>query len=145
QSLTRTTRDQPNYPTLLEMKQKPALSLTRRATGEVPYEVGEFIDYELTVRNTGNVTLTAVTVEDGNAVITGGSPIASLAPGKSATVYARHEVTQADINAGQVVNQATVTGNDPNGDPIGETPSDNPDTPDQPNDPTLVEMTQDPR
>ena len=139
-----TTPDQPNDPTLVELTQKPALSLTKRAIDEGPYALGDFIDFELVVRNTGNVTLTNVEVKDGNAVITGGSPIASLAPGKSATVFARHEVTQDDIDAGQVVNQATVTGDDPNGDPIGEMPSDNPDTPDQPNDPTIVELTQKP-
>src|SRR5690606_32622852 len=76
--------------------------------------------------------------------ITGGSPIASLAPGKSATVYARHEVTQGDIDAGVVVNSATVSGDDPEGNPTPDVPSDNPDTPDQPDDPTVVELTQRP-
>src|SRR5690606_38065743 len=120
-----------------------SLSLIKRTTGEGPYALGDFIDYELIVRNTGNVTLTSVAVEDDNAVITGGSPIASLAPGKSATVYARHEVTQADIDAGIVLNQATATGDDPKGDPTPEVPSDDPDTP-EPNDPTEVDLTQRP-
>src|SRR3546814_7082155 len=79
-------------------------------------------------------------VTDGNAEITGGSPVASLAPNATATVIARHQVTQADIDAGTVVNQAKVTGEDPEGNPTPEVPSDNPDTP-QPNDPTVVELT----
>src|SRR3546814_14146182 len=54
-----------------------------------------------------------------------------------------HQVTQADIDAGIVVNQAKVTGNDPDGNPTPEVPSDNPNTP-QPNDPTVVELTQNP-
>src|SRR3546814_18256097 len=49
-----------------------------------------------------------------------------------------HQVTQADIDAGIVVNQAKVTGNDPDGNPTPEVPSDNPDTP-QPTDPTVVD------
>src|SRR3546814_14913512 len=77
---------------------------------------------------------------DGNAEITGGSPVASLAPNATATVIARHQVTQADIDAGTVVNQAKVTGEDPEGNPTPEVPSDNPDTP-QPNDPPVVELT----
>src|SRR5690606_24912254 len=84
------TPDQPNDPTVVEMTQEPELTLIKRATSEGPYEVGSFIDYELIVSNTGNVTLTDIEVEDGNAVIVGGSPVASLEPGKSATVYARH-------------------------------------------------------
>src|SRR5690606_932736 len=86
---------------------------------------------------------TDVTVTDGNAEITGGSPIVSLAPNVSATVLARHQVTQADIDAGTVVNQAKTTGNDPEGNPIDEVPSDDPNTP-QPNDPTVVDFVQKP-
>src|SRR5690606_6445566 len=95
------------------------------------------------VRNVGNVTLTDVTVTDDNAEIVSGSPIASLVPNGVATVIARHQVTQQDMDAGVVVNQAKVTGNDPEGNPIPEVPSNNPDTP-QPNEPTVVELTQKP-
>src|SRR5690606_18207147 len=134
---------QPNDPTVVDLTQQPELSLTKRATGEGPYAVGQYINYEITVRNTGNVTLTGVTVTDDNAEITGGSPVASLAPNATATVAARHQISQSDIVAGTVVNEATVTGNDPDGNPTPEVPSDNPDTP-QPNDPTVVELTQRP-
>ncbi|RQP12881.1 MAG: hypothetical protein EAS52_20130, partial [Parapedobacter sp.] len=134
---------QPNDPTVVELTQQPGLSLTKRSTGEGPYALGDYINFEITVRNTGNVTLTDVTVTDGNAEIVSGSPIASLAPNTSATVIARHLVTQTDIDNGTVVNQAKVTGDDPEGNPIPEVPSDNPDTP-QPNDPTVVELTQNP-
>ncbi|MFB2119287.1 gliding motility-associated C-terminal domain-containing protein [Parapedobacter sp. 2B3] len=134
---------QPNDPTVVELTQRPGLALNKRATGEGPYTVGDYIDFEITVTNTGNVTLTDVAVTDSNAEIVSGSPVASLAPNKATTVIARHQVTQADIDAGRVVNQAKVTGDDPDGNPIAEVPSDNPDTP-QPNDPTVVELTQRP-
>src|SRR5690606_11915330 len=80
---------------------------------------------------------------DNNAEITAGSPIAALVPNATAIVTARHQITQTDIDAGTVVNQAKVTGNDPEGNPTPEVPSDNPDTP-QPNDPTVVDLTQQP-
>src|SRR5690606_39203375 len=98
----------------------------------------------MVIRNTGNVTLTAIVVRDDNAEIVSDLPIASLAPNATATVIARHQVTQADIDAGIVVNQAEVTGDDPEGNSIPKVPSDNPDT-QQPNDPTVVELTQNPK
>jgi len=130
---------QPNDPTEVELAHRPGLGLTKRVMGEGPYRVGDYITFELVVTNTGNVTLTAVTVTDENAEIVSGSPIAQLIPGTSATVIARHRVTQADIDAGRVVNQASVTAEDPDGNPIPEVPSDDPTTP-QPNDPTTVEF-----
>src|SRR5690606_6940968 len=134
---------QPNDPTVVELTQRPGLSLTKRATGEGPYAVNDYINYEIVVRNKGNVTLTDVVVTDDNAEIVSGSQIASLAPNATATVIARHQITQADIDAGIVMNQAKVTGDDPEGKPTPEASSDNPDTP-QPNDPTVVELTQQP-
>src|SRR5690606_37044008 len=95
-----TTPDQPNDPTVVEMTQEPELILTKRAISEGRYEVGEYIEYEIIVTNSGNVTLTNVTVEDDNAEITEGSPVATMAPGKSEVIHARHEVTQDDIDAG---------------------------------------------
>src|SRR5690606_36015131 len=89
---------QPNDPTVVELTQRPGLTLTKRATSEGPYAVGKYIDYELIVRNAGNVTLTGVTVTDDNAEIVSGSPIVNLAPGIAATVIARHQIIQADID-----------------------------------------------
>ena len=71
--------------------------------------------------NTGDVTLTNITISDplpGLALV--GGPIASLAPGASdtATFTASYQITQADIDAGEVVNQATVTGTDPFDNPV---------------------------
>src|SRR5690606_34431731 len=130
---------QPNDPTVVELTNTPSLSLTKRATGEGPYVLGQFVNYEITVRNTGNVTLTDIIVADDNAELTAGTPIAVLAPNATATVIARHQITQADVDAGTVVNQAKVTGNDPDGNPIPEVPSDDPATT-APNDPTVVYM-----
>src|SRR5690606_29008873 len=111
-------------------------------TSEGPYAMGDYIRYfNMVVTNTGNVTLTNVTVEDDNAEIVSGSPIATLAPGQSATVMARHVVTQADIDAGEVVNQARVWGEDPEGNPTPEFLSDDPTTP-EPGDATITPVAQ---
>src|SRR5690606_3921866 len=119
------------------------LALTKKATGEGPYQLGDYINVELLVTNTGNVTLHDIVVTDANAEIVSGSPVAQLAPGASATVIARHRITQDDLDFGRVINQAKAVGNDPEGNPIPEVPSDDPST-QQPNDPTVVELDRQP-
>lgn len=75
--------------------------------------VGQVISYDITVANTGNVDLSDVDVSDPNA--DSGSiscdPVqgSSLAPGATATCTADHTVTQADLDAGVVLNTASVT------------------------------------
>jgi len=78
--------------------------------------VGDVIDYTFDVTNTGNVTLTNVSVTD--PLITtiscpGGNPIPSLAPAASVQCTGSYTITQADIDAGSRVNTATVTGDCP--------------------------------
>ena len=62
--------------------------------------------------NTGNVTLTAVVIDDPlvGAVV---CPVTTLAPGESTTCTATYTLTQVDVDAGHVANTATVTGNRP--------------------------------
>ncbi|MGJ8721214.1 MAG: beta strand repeat-containing protein, partial [Salinibacterium amurskyense] len=80
--------------------------------------VGDTVNYSFSVKNTGNVTLTSVTLTD---PLTGLSAIAvtwpgtsgTLAPGQTATATATYTVTQSDVNAGKIVNQANVTAQTP--------------------------------
>ena len=67
------------------------------------------LHYSYVVTNTGNVTLTGVTLGDDQEPVTcvPAVPVASLAPGATITCSATHEVTQADLDAGSVVNVAT--------------------------------------
>ncbi len=92
--------------------------------------VGDVINYTFTVTNTGNVTLTNVTVTD--PMFTGpdapmfvssslGSPEGTLLPGESATYTASYAITQDDIDAGAVDNTATATGTPPVGDDVTDT------------------------
>lgn len=77
-------------------------------------DVGDRIAYGFVVTNTGTATLTQVSIADALAgVALSGNPIA-LAPGASdsTTFTATYALTQADIDAGQVVNNAIASGRD---------------------------------
>ena len=79
------------------------------------YKLGETINYEITVTNDGNLTLTNVKVED---ALTGNAgenawTIDTFAPGETQTFEASYEVTEADVLAGRVVNNVTGTATNP--------------------------------
>ncbi|MEE4195013.1 MAG: sortase [Anaerolineae bacterium] len=80
-------------------------------------DVGDQINYVFAVTNTGNVTLTNISITDTLAGVTISGTIASLAPGATdnTSISGVYDLTQADINAGQVDNDATVTGDEPGG------------------------------
>ena len=88
----------------------PALTLEKRAVSGAPYSaVGQVINYEYVVRNTGNVTINALRVTD-DKIATVNCPVTVLAPTASTTCTASHVVTQADLAAGTLTNIATATG-----------------------------------
>ena len=86
-------------------------------------DVGDLINYTLTVTNTGMVTLTNVTITDplitdppNSGTITcppPGNGNGTLAAGESVICTATYALTQDDINTGNVPNTATVTGDCP--------------------------------
>ncbi len=137
----------PDDPTITHLLQVPEVTVTKN--DNLPYtdqnlQVGDVITYEITVQNTGNVILSLINVSDDNANITSGNPISNLYPGNSAIVLAEHVVTQADIDAGQVVNQAiaTITFN---GLTYLELSDDtDPDSPSGDHDPTVTHIAQNP-
>ncbi len=96
--------------------------LTSKSSPTATYQaVGDVIDYAITVANTGNVTVGGVTVTDpiadpGSIVCT---PV-DLAPGATAACSATHTVTQADLDAGRVVNTATGAGLAADGSPVSD-------------------------
>jgi gliding motility-associated-like protein/uncharacterized repeat protein (TIGR01451 family) len=72
---------------------------------------GDKITYVFTVTNTGDVTLTNITIDDPKVTVIGGS-LESLAPGESdnTTFSAEYVITQEDIDFGSFTNIATVKG-----------------------------------
>ena len=99
----------------------PALNLVK--TGVLD---GDTIAYTFTATNTGNVTLSAVSIADEleglSQVAYGAWPAAEgvLAPGQSVTATASYLVTQTDRDAGTVENTATTTGTPPSGPPVSD-------------------------
>ncbi|MBH0116707.1 DUF11 domain-containing protein [Salinibacterium sp. NG253] len=99
----------------------PAIETTKNGALEAGSTgfAGDIIDYSFTVRNSGNVTLTGVTLTDpltGLSALTYTWPTATdgvLAPGQSATAVATYELTQADVDAGKVDNTVTAEGTTP--------------------------------
>ncbi|MDX9726876.1 MAG: hypothetical protein RBT38_10860, partial [Bacteroidales bacterium] len=104
---TLTDSDDESVP-LLKM---PALTIDKSADVSTYDAVDDVITYTYVVRNTGNLTLTNVTVEDDN--IDAGSldpaSVATLAPGAEATFTATRTITQTDLDEGSVVNVAYAT------------------------------------
>lgn len=105
---------------LLIGTQLPGIQATKSSSTANYDAVGEVIQYTISVKNTGNVTLSEVLVTDPNTVITGTNPIPSIAPNETVTVTAEHTVVQADLDAGKYINQANASGDDPFGNPISD-------------------------
>ncbi|WP_433811988.1 Ig-like domain-containing protein [Flavobacterium johnsoniae] len=80
-------------------------------------EAGETLTYTFTITNNGNVPLHNITISDllPGVVITGGPISLGVGESDSYTFTGTYTLTQADINAGTVVNQATVTGTSQSG------------------------------
>ncbi|SMD08141.1 DUF7507 domain-containing protein, partial [Pedobacter africanus] len=124
-------------PTVIAIAANAGLSLSKVATN-TGSKAGDVLNYSMMLSNTGNVTLSNVTVTDAGADAGSISPaaIASLAPGAMVTVTASHTLSQAEVNAGSYSNQARVLGSTPGGTTLTPILSDNPNTP-APNDATL--------
>ncbi|MEZ7002058.1 hypothetical protein [Streptomyces sp. AD55] len=122
----------PPSETTVTAPDEPGLSVVKSATGGTAENLvaGEKITYAFTVRNTGNVTLRDIKVDEGD--FTGSGKLetvncpeeaATLAPGATVTCTAAYTVTQADVDAGSVKNTATATGTPPRGEPPVSPPS----------------------
>src|SRR5690606_16934458 len=112
--------------------------------------LGDELTYTFTFRNTGNVTLSNVTLSDesleglselGNYVWPGVA--GTLLPGESVMATATYVITQADMLVGKVVNHALASVDVPVGVPplvdVPSGPGDNPGKPGDPDKPTEYE------
>jgi uncharacterized repeat protein (TIGR01451 family) len=108
----------------------PRIAIVKSASEPATSAAGESVAYSFLVTNTGNVTLTAVTVHEEDFSGTGQVPTldcppeaATLAPAAQVTCTASYVLTQADIDAGTLTNTATATGTPPGGTPPVSSPS----------------------
>ncbi|WP_371783654.1 DUF7507 domain-containing protein [Streptosporangium subroseum] len=106
----------------------PGLTVVKTAVPSTVTAAGQTVAYSYLVTNTGNVTLTGVGVVD--TVFSGSGtpgvitcPVTTLAPQDSTTCTGTYVVTQADVDAGSVVNTAVASGTPPTGPPVTSSPS----------------------
>ena len=98
----------------------PNLTLTKTASPVNDldvngHDVGDQVTYTFVVKNTGNVTLSAIALSD-PLLGTVSCPRTSLAPGASMTCTAPvYALTQTDVDAGVRTNTATATATPPSG------------------------------
>ena len=119
----------------VDADQNPALSIVKTASPLTYDEVGDVIDYSYLVTNTGDVSLTNVVVNDPHSGLSAIScPATALAVGANMTCSATYDVTQADVDAGQIDNTGDVAATDPDGNPVTD---DDPETVPVPQNPAL--------
>ena len=117
--------------TLVVSTDAPAITLIKSGTINGTGGVGDTIAYIFVVTNTGNVTLTNITITDNN--VDAGSitytaaddadndgDIDSLAVNASATVTAMHTINASDVFAGRVTNTATAIGHTQNNQTVSD-------------------------
>ncbi|MGB5863775.1 MAG: hypothetical protein WBG95_05705 [Sulfitobacter sp.] len=99
----------------------PAVEVTKALSASEPDSsfsiVGQVVEFTVTVRNAGNITLTSTTVTD-DLVPGETCPVPSLAPGaEDASCTFSYTVTQDDVDNGEftnVVRASAIPANDPN-------------------------------
>jgi uncharacterized repeat protein (TIGR01451 family) len=132
--------DSPPDTVVVDVPPAPAMTVAKSASVTSPddFTVGTELTYSFVVTNTGNVTLTDVTVSEQSfsgsgamSAITCPAGAASLAPGAQVTCTATYTITQADVDAGGITNVAGATGTPPSGPPVDSPPDEVtvPDTP----------------
>jgi uncharacterized repeat protein (TIGR01451 family) len=111
--------------TTVTVTQAPGLTIVKTATPSVISKVGQIVTYRFVVKNTGDVDVTNVKVNDtqiapvGSQLTSGPTcPSGSLAPGNSLVCTATAKVTQADLDSGSISDSATATGTPPSGPPF---------------------------
>ncbi|WP_158622581.1 Ig-like domain-containing protein [Pedobacter sp. KBW06] len=129
--------------TVTPTTQKGALSLSKTAATGTHNKVGGLINYNLVLKNTGNVTLKNIIITDNNADAGSISPasIASLGPNETVSITAKHTLTQADLDRGFVSNLAKADGKDPNNKEVHAESKDPSPVPGAPTDPLCKDCT----
>ncbi|SHH05041.1 conserved repeat domain-containing protein/gliding motility-associated C-terminal domain-containing protein [Pedobacter caeni] len=129
--------------TITPTDQKGALSLSKTAVAGTHNKIGDVINYNLVLKNTGNVTLKNILITDDNADAGSISPatIASLAPNAMVNISAKHTLTQEDLDRGFVSNLAKADGKDPKGKDVHAESKDPSPVPGAPTDPGCKDCT----
>ena len=87
----------------------PAWTVVKSSANTAYNAVGNLLSYSYLVTNTGNVAINAIAIAD-DRTTNETCPAATLAAGASMTCTATYTVTQADLDAGSVTNNVSMTG-----------------------------------
>ncbi|WP_198314203.1 Ig-like domain-containing protein [Alkalitalea saponilacus] len=87
--------------------QTPQLTVVKTATPKIFSEIGDVIEYIITVTNSGNVTLENITVEDEDTGLS--SNIASINPGTNNQFQTSYTITSDDLDRSYFTNTAKAT------------------------------------
>ncbi|MBE0639519.1 MAG: hypothetical protein IH598_13460, partial [Bacteroidales bacterium] len=98
-------------PTVVIFEHYPEITLTKVADPMIYNEINQEISYTITVKNEGNVTLSNIIAEDPMLGLV--TNIFTLAPNAEVTFMNSYFITMDDLIEGNIVNTATVEGNDP--------------------------------
>ncbi|GGH30804.1 hypothetical protein GCM10011418_43150 [Sphingobacterium alkalisoli] len=118
--------------TAVPILQQAAMRVVKSTDRSKVYtRAGEVVEYNITVTNTGTVTLSDISLLDANADQAQVGSIPQLGVGQVRTFRAAHTITQSDMDAGIIYNQALAQGRDANGHTVQASSSDpNPTDPD---------------
>lgn len=100
----------------VELEQLPSIAVikeldTENTTLEVPAEPGQIIAYKFIVKNTGNMILTDIELDDPlEGIVLAATTVGELMPGATWETTATYVIDDDDIDAGEVENQAIATG-----------------------------------
>ncbi len=97
--------------TFVTLTQNPALTLTKSASVTTATTVGVTITYTYTLQNSGNVTLTSPAITDNKltGITCAASSLAPVPPAAPVTCSKTYVTTQADLDAGSIINTASAT------------------------------------
>lgn len=115
-----------DIPTMTKLTQNPNLALIKTVNNTGKFRLGDLIRYDFTVANTGNVTLSGVSLSDNKLLNTttfvngdnNGNKLLDV--GEIWVFSGNYKVTQADVDSGKVVNSAIATAKDPDGKPVSD-------------------------
>ena len=103
---------------------EPELTVTKTASKTTDAAVGDVITYTISVENTGNVTVTGITLKDAKMAAADAPAAFDLAPrAKKENITYTYTVTQADFDAGEINNTVLAKGKDPKNNDVTGTAS----------------------
>nr|WP_283092962.1 MucBP domain-containing protein [Planococcus sp. MSAK28401] len=98
--------------------EEPEISLVKTSEEEAFTQAGDIVTYLFDVTNTGNVPLSNIQVIDPKIGEEVELDTTTLNPGEVASGSVQYTVTAEDVEAGTIVNTASVSGEDPAGEPV---------------------------